>query len=288
MRLVQADCEVTYDGRGHTTLPRGLRLIIVKGDGSVAIHQDKGIRPLNYMSRSTEMQEYVDDDGIDHFVASSNRERIDVKVYGVAFETFLDFPDEAELERQGTEKQLQAWLANEDNFHGVVGAGTDFLAREYQTGKGPVDLLGTSRADGQVALVEVKRYAKRNDAFQLVRYRTALREMGRAAGDAGEREFVTTAVRGALALPVSSVENPHMVLVAPRFHRGVAEECARRGVEAHEIGYGWMETADFALGQHKDEIVGMAEADAAPGFEEVDAPAGEGPGDAPAQGTLFD
>jgi peptidyl-prolyl cis-trans isomerase B (cyclophilin B) len=57
---------------------------------------------------------------------------------------------------------------------------------------------------------------------------------------------------------VEAAEDPHMILIAPKFHRGVADECKRRGIIGFEIGNGWMETADFAMGQHKDEIVGMA------------------------------
>lgn len=258
MRLMQADCEVTYDGRGYTTLPRGHRLVITKDDGSVAIHQDKGIRPLNYMSKSTELSQYVDDEGFEHFYASSNKESIDIKIYSVLFETFLDFPDEAELQRQGTEKQLQAWLANEENLRATIGERISFVTREYATGKGPVDLLGMDRVDGQAALIEVKRYAKRNDCFQLVRYRTALRERRAEAVEDGQDDFVTTAQKDAVRLPVEAAEDPHMILIAPKFHRGVADECKRRGIIGFEIGNGWMETADFAMGQHKDEIVGMA------------------------------
>jgi RecB family endonuclease NucS len=273
MQLMQVDCEVTYDGRGHTTLPRGHRLVIVKDDGSVAIHQDKGIRPLNYMSKSTELRQYQGDDGHEHFVASSNREMIDIRIYETLFETFLDFPDEAELQRQGTEKQLQAWLANEDNFHATIGDEMEFVTREFVTGKGAVDLLGIDQSDGQIALIEVKREAKRNDPFQVVRYRTAILERRQAAIDAGEDAFKTTATKDAVEVSVASCENPHLILVAPRFKRGVASECERRGVIGLQIGDEWQETADFSItGTHKDEVVGMESCDEAKAPAEEDQP----------------
>lgn len=258
MQLMHIDCEVTYHGRGHTTLPRGHRLVIVKDDGSVAIHQDKGIRPLNYMSKSTELYQTKDDDGYEHFVASSNRETIDIKIYETFIETFLEFPDEAELQRQGTEKQLQAWLANEGNFHAIVGNDVEFVTREFQTGKGAVDLLGMNRVDGQITLVEVKREAKRNDPFQVVRYRTALLEQRQAAIEAGDDSFKTTATKDAIAIPIEACEDPHMMLIAPKFKRGVAAECERRGIIGLQIGDEWQETADFTIkGTHKDEIAGQ-------------------------------
>lgn len=307
MHIMQVECEVTYDGRGHTTLPRGHRLIIIKDDGSVAIHQDKGIRPLNYMSKSTDIRQQVEPDGCEHLYASSNRESIDVKIYAILFETFLDFPDEAELQREGTEKQLQAWLANGDNFHAVVGEQTEFVTREFQTGKGAVDLLGVDRDDGQISLIEVKREAKRNDPFQVVRYRTALMEQRDLAIEAGEAEFKTTATKDAVAIPVDACRDPHMTLVAPSFKRGVAAECDRRGVRGIQIGDEWRQTADFSMkGTHKDEIVGQETVDATasaaaaatrlagaagPGGLGRDADDGQGRrgGDAGdlAQGTLF-
>ena len=258
MHLMQVDCEVTYDGRGYTTLPRGYRLVIIKDDYSVAIHQDKGIRPLNYMSKSAELSQQMGDDGYEHLIVSSNKETIDIKIYEILMETFIDFPDEAELQRQGTEKQLQAWLANEDNFRSVLGDGIEFVTREFQTGKGAVDLLGIDKSDGQIALIEVKREAKRNDPFQVVRYKTALKEHRQRAIASGEDSFTTTATKDAIPIPVEACSDPHMILVAPRFKRGVAAECEKRGVLGLQMGDEWQETADFSItGTHKNEIVGQ-------------------------------
>jgi len=50
MRLVVAQCTVTYSGRLSTVLPSGVRLVMVKADGCVAIHADAGAyKPLNWM-----------------------------------------------------------------------------------------------------------------------------------------------------------------------------------------------------------------------------------------------
>ncbi len=48
MRLIVARCEVTYSGRVSAVLPEAVRLLIVKGDGSVLVHDDAGgYKPLN-------------------------------------------------------------------------------------------------------------------------------------------------------------------------------------------------------------------------------------------------
>ena len=51
MRLVIARCSVDYVGRLTAHLPKALRLLIVKADGSVLVHSDGGsYKPLNWMS----------------------------------------------------------------------------------------------------------------------------------------------------------------------------------------------------------------------------------------------
>jgi RecB family endonuclease NucS len=48
MRLIVARCEVRYTGRLSALLPRALRLIVIKADGSVLVHADAGgYKPLN-------------------------------------------------------------------------------------------------------------------------------------------------------------------------------------------------------------------------------------------------
>jgi RecB family endonuclease NucS len=51
VRLVVARCSVEYEGRLGARLPPAQRLILLKADGSVAIHADaKAYKPLNWMS----------------------------------------------------------------------------------------------------------------------------------------------------------------------------------------------------------------------------------------------
>lgn len=50
MRLIVARRSATYSGRGSTHLPEAMRLIMVRADGTVAIHSDYGgakVKPLN-------------------------------------------------------------------------------------------------------------------------------------------------------------------------------------------------------------------------------------------------
>src|SRR5215210_2712969 len=51
VRLVVARCSVEYEGRLGARLPPAQRLILLKADGSIAVHADaKAYKPLNWMS----------------------------------------------------------------------------------------------------------------------------------------------------------------------------------------------------------------------------------------------
>jgi RecB family endonuclease NucS len=48
VRLLVARCEVRYSGRLKAVLPQAVRLLLLKGDGSVLVHDDAGgYKPLN-------------------------------------------------------------------------------------------------------------------------------------------------------------------------------------------------------------------------------------------------
>ena len=58
MRLLVARCEVRYSGRLSAVLPEAVRLLILKDDGSVLVHDDAGgYKPLNWMTAPTVVEE---------------------------------------------------------------------------------------------------------------------------------------------------------------------------------------------------------------------------------------
>ena len=58
MRLLVARCEVVYTGRLTAVLPEATRLLVLKSDGSVLVHDDSGgYKPLNWMTPPTVVEE---------------------------------------------------------------------------------------------------------------------------------------------------------------------------------------------------------------------------------------
>ena len=173
MRLVIAACSVSYEGRGKTTLDLGTRLVMLKKDGSVSVHSDdRAYKPLNWMLSPCDFVEDIDSNGHIRWTFTSKKDQLEI----VFQEVFLDEEHdwgvvEPGLIREWTEPDLQAWIA--DNVPAVFGRGWRFLAREYATGAGPVDLLVQDPRGKHVA-VEVKRTAHMPAVDQVLRYVAAL------------------------------------------------------------------------------------------------------------------
>lgn len=181
MKLTVARCSVSYSGRGDTMLPEAVRVIIVKSDGAVSIHHDQGNKPLNYMGKDNVFTEVEEEDALywnfDTKIKSERTrvtENLQIRITEILSQ--VDLPvdvDNSVLERDGTEYQLQAWLAENPE---ALGEGFTFVQREYPTGAGPVDLL-VQDANGTPVAVEVKRVAMLGAVDQATRYLSSLREV---------------------------------------------------------------------------------------------------------------
>lgn len=170
MHLVVAHLSARYSGRGQTYLPPHDRVLIVKADGAIAIHSDKGHKPLNYMMATAE-RTVTEVNGEPVWTFDSRTESLSVYLHKVYDEIDLNFggPDPG-LVRDGTEEKLQGWLAGQ--LHRFVPE-LSVTAREYQTGDGPVDLLAR-KEDGTYVAVEIKRVAPINTVGQVLRYMDGL------------------------------------------------------------------------------------------------------------------
>ena len=180
MQLTVARCSVTYTGRGDTSLQEAVRVIIVKADGAVSIHHDQGNKPLNYMGADNVFTEVREEDALywnfDTKVKSERTritENLQIRITEILSQ--VDLPvdvDNSQLLRDGTEQQLQAWLAEHPE---ALGDGFTFIQREFPTGAGPVDLL-VQDANGKPVAVEVKRVAMLGAVDQASRYVEALKQ----------------------------------------------------------------------------------------------------------------
>lgn len=174
MRVVIAECQVDYAGRLSAHLPRAKRLLLVKADGSVAVHaDDRAYKPLNWMSPPCSLIVRDPDETETELgwqqVWQVNATQGDSLVISIG-EVFLDsshaFDPDPGLQKDGVEAHLQELLAQHPD---AFGEGHHLVQREYFTAIGPVDLL-LRDPEGRYVAVEVKRRGEIDGVEQLTRY----------------------------------------------------------------------------------------------------------------------
>ena len=163
MRLVIARCTVDYTGRLTAHLPEATRLIMVKADGTLAIHSDgNASKPLNWMI-APNVVEYLEG----HWVVTNGKgERLEIRIHEILEDVTHQLGDDPGLVKDGVEAHLQELLAANP---AILEEGLALIRREYPTDIGPVDLLCADQAGATVA-VEVKRRGEIDGVEQLARY----------------------------------------------------------------------------------------------------------------------
>src|SRR5437588_10038667 len=109
MRLLVARCEGRYSGRLNAVLPEAVRLLILKADGSVLVHDDAGgFKPLNWMTAPT----FVEDGGDRLVVRKLKTEDVlEIRLAEVLSDVTHDMGESAALQKDGVERDLQEELA---------------------------------------------------------------------------------------------------------------------------------------------------------------------------------
>ncbi|WP_353828770.1 endonuclease NucS [Agromyces sp. SYSU T0242] len=175
MRLVIARCSVDYAGRLSAHLPLAIRLLMVKGDGSLLVHSDGGsYKPLNWMSPPCTLAVAEPDDdqaaaGVVELWKVTHAKTADqlvVSIHEVLHDSSHDLGVDPGLVKDGVESHLQRLLAEQIE---LLGDGFRLVRREYMTAIGPVDILATDDAGRSVA-VELKRRGDIDGVEQLTRY----------------------------------------------------------------------------------------------------------------------
>ena len=174
MRLIIARCEVNYSGRLSTVLPMGVRMLMIKADGTFMVWADAGgssVKPLNWMTPPTA----IDEDGSPpkRIVVRKikGEEVLEILVDEVLLDVAHDMGVSGGLEKDGVERHLQELLADRPTW---CGEGFRLMRREWPTDIGPVDLMCRDEADGWIA-VEIKRIATIDAVEQLSRYLERIR-----------------------------------------------------------------------------------------------------------------
>jgi hypothetical protein len=163
LRLVIARCKVDYSGRLTAHLPEAVRLIMVKADGTLAIHSDgNASKPLNWMVAPNVVETFEDR----WEVSNGKGEKLVISITEIIEDVTHTLGDDPGLQKDGVEAHLQEMLAARP---WVLEEGLTLIRREYPTDIGPIDLV-CADAQGRTVAVEVKRRGEIDGVEQLTRY----------------------------------------------------------------------------------------------------------------------
>ena len=186
MCLVIGECEVSYVGRASSTLSRGQRLVIIKADQSVSIHENRLIRPTNYMMDATISCEYGEKEVTDKKESKTEKvliltakklkpkEIITVTFYSILDAHAYDLPESNDLRLAGSEKELNDALMDDLSF---LESGLKPINQQQVFRKGVCDIVAED-AKGNLVVIELKRrQADYAAVTQLKRYSEEVKKM---------------------------------------------------------------------------------------------------------------
>jgi len=169
-------CEIIYEGRASSKAGKATRLIIIKEDGTVLVHESRGREPINWQPNSTITVELVDDVMTLKAVRLKPKEVLKINMSLTdEVEALVVSLGSGKFEISGTEEELVVYLARNPT---LIGEGVELVSREVITPYGRIDLIFRDRL-GSLILVEVKRgVADVDAAFQLKRYVDYYKSLG--------------------------------------------------------------------------------------------------------------
>lgn len=196
--IMSCTCSVHYNGRAESFLPIGERIIIIKADNALLVHQPTGNNPVNYMKPGS--SHYISFDDGKYFLRSQNinhKEYMDIRLKEIHFFESKYLEDGQKIELSGSEKDMAQMLFEKPE---LIEMGFKPLSMEEQTNFGFIDIFGYDK-DNTMTVIECKRYTADFKAVeQLKRY---VEKIKAAKG--------LTFVRGILAAP-SITSNAEVML----------------------------------------------------------------------------
>ena len=166
--VLAGTCSIRYSGRAESYLGPGDRIILIKRDKSILVHQPTGNAPINYMKPDASHTATLEGNTL--VLRSKNlalKEFLDITIERVHFYNSQKLEDSQTIIVAGTEEDMSNMLYNNPE---LVEAGFKPVSREEQTKYGFIDVFGADK-NGVLTIVECKRYcADLSAVTQLRRY----------------------------------------------------------------------------------------------------------------------
>ncbi len=161
-------CQVHYSGRAEAFLSEGDRLIIIKQDKNILVHQPTGTTPINYMKQGSSIEVKHHGSKVHlHCKNTDLKEFLDIEILKVYSLASHQLEDIQKIELVGSERDMSDMIMA--NPH-LIDKDFKPLSREEHTEYGFIDVFGCDKQNNLV-VIECKRYVGDFHAVtQLQRY----------------------------------------------------------------------------------------------------------------------
>jgi RecB family endonuclease NucS len=233
--IVLGSCEARAKGRKRRFLGAGERVILIKEDGSVLVHQVWGYKPVIYHPPGSLVYATHDTKEVTLFaVRKSSGESLQVTFSEVYLIVELRFRDEYSGDENRSEIEMRNTVMYQPD---IVERGLRILTNELPVRSGFVDLLGVDARGRMVAMGFKDGSVKTNDVNLLIAYVSRLRAVSRKVR-----------VRG--------------IFVAPAVNKSAKRLLAKSGLEFKKIPPERFKQVTAALKPLVDEIRSAVRGDA--------------------------
>lgn len=159
-------CEVEYSGRAEAELPIGDRIVIVKSDNTLLIHQPVDNNPINYMKKGSSIRLVDEDDSLRIKTYNADyKDYLDIIIYDVYNFISRKLYDGKELILAGNEQDMSDMIKEKPE---LIASDFQPLSREEHTKYGFIDVFGHDNK-GNLVIIECKRYSAGLSAVQQLR-----------------------------------------------------------------------------------------------------------------------
>ncbi|MHA1993632.1 MAG: endonuclease NucS domain-containing protein [Candidatus Hodarchaeales archaeon] len=171
--LLVGFCDSIFDGRIKSTLEKGERVLMIKKDGSILLHNVTGTRPVQWQKAKAGKIVFKHNVEKNILVMESYRPKTDesffITFYDIAFAAFFHIREKLPKGGQtfGDEKDFVDQLVLHPD---LIEPNLKIIEREKEIAFGFIDLFAQD-SDGNYIVIEVKKQAATlTDAYQLHRY----------------------------------------------------------------------------------------------------------------------
>jgi len=173
--ILSCNCSVRYSGRAESTLADGDRIILIKSDNTLLIHQPHGSNPINYMKERSSHKLLKQENNL--ILKSYNillKEFMSIKINKIHTLQILNLMDTEKLILSGSEKDMSDMIYDNPK---LIDADFKPLSREEHTKYGFIDVFGHDK-NNTLVVIECKRQtADLNAVDQLIRYTKKIKQL---------------------------------------------------------------------------------------------------------------